>query len=590
MLTTKNAVGKKLFCFLLPVIFLAGCTPPGARALLHGKRLMDGGRYAEAVEELRVAASVLSTNAQAWNYLGLACHYTGQSTNAAQAYQRALALNHDLAEAHYNLGCLWLEQNRLDFARSELTTYTSLRRNSVEGWVKLGTAQLRSFRSANGQTRPLDLAAAEKSYGEALRLNSQNPEALNGLGLAQIHRSHPREAVQYFDHALKQQPDYGPALLNLAIVSQLYLDNRPLALQKYREYLALPGHLPNLEAVGAAARGLAQELNPAPRPPVTNVPAPAAVVTNQPRPAVNATAHAAIPSRTEPATNSIKSVPAPAPPAQNVELVRLAPDPTAKPAQDISSTPHASSAAQTKSGIQSPKAAIMTPKAGTQAFSSRMLRRNSKTNAPGSALPAGAGSASSAAAVSPSNTAATPSESKSTSVLSGVARYPYHLPPKPVTGDASAAEGAFAQGVQAQQKDHLPEAIQAYRRATQLDPACYDAYYNLGLAAMATGNVQQALVAYEYAMAIRPESPDARYNFALGLKKADYLADALNELEKLLSTYPKEPRAHLALGNIYAQQLLQPAMAREHYLKVLENDPHNPQGESIRYWLIANPP
>ena len=47
--------------------------------------------------------------------------------------------------------------------------------------------------------------------------------------------------------------------------------------------------------------------------------------------------------------------------------------------------------------------------------------------------------------------------------------------------------------------------------------------------------------------------------------------------------------AHLALANLYAQQLRQPAKAREHYLKVVETDPHNPQASAIHYWLVANP-
>src|SRR5215467_8808748 len=52
-----------------------GCTPPGPRALLEGKRLIEQGKYARAIEKMRSATSLLATNAQAWNYLGLACHY-----------------------------------------------------------------------------------------------------------------------------------------------------------------------------------------------------------------------------------------------------------------------------------------------------------------------------------------------------------------------------------------------------------------------------------------------------------------------------------------------------------------------------------
>ena len=108
MLATKNRAGSGWFFILVFAVLLAGCTPRGARALIDGKRLLDQGQYAQAVEKLQLATSLLATNAQAWNYLGLACHQAGQPTNAAQAYQKALALNPDLTEARFNLGCLWL--------------------------------------------------------------------------------------------------------------------------------------------------------------------------------------------------------------------------------------------------------------------------------------------------------------------------------------------------------------------------------------------------------------------------------------------------------------------------------------------------
>ena len=68
--------------------------------------------------------------------------------------------------------------------------------------------------------------------------------------------------------------------------------------------------------------------------------------------------------------------------------------------------------------------------------------------------------------------------------------------------------------------------------------------------------------------------------------------DAVNELKKVLAAQPdavRQARAHLALGNIYAQQLRDPALAREHYLKVLALDPQNPQATAIRFWLAGTP-
>ena len=210
-------------------IFISGCSPSGPHALLKGKKFLDRGDYAGAVAQLKIATSLLATNAQAWNYLGLAYHHAGQPADAVVAYQRALALDRDLVEAHYNLGCLWLEQNKPDAARTEFTAYTLRRSNAPEGWLKLGLAQLRVH----------ELAAAEKSFNTALYLNPNNAEALNGLGLAQIQRDRPREAAQYFSAAVKAHPDYAPAILNLATVAQEYLRDNKLALQYYRAYLAL---------------------------------------------------------------------------------------------------------------------------------------------------------------------------------------------------------------------------------------------------------------------------------------------------------------------------------------------------------------
>src|ERR1700690_3403136 len=178
MLATKNLTrpGVTGLLALVLVIFIVGCAPSGPRALLKGKKLLERGDYAGAVAQLKTATTLLATNAQSGNYLGVACQHAGETTNAVAAYQRALALNRDLMEAHYNLGCLWLEQNKPDAAGSEFTAYTLRRTKAPEGWLKLGLAQLRSE----------DVAAAEKSFSTVLYLNPNSAEALNGFGLARM--------------------------------------------------------------------------------------------------------------------------------------------------------------------------------------------------------------------------------------------------------------------------------------------------------------------------------------------------------------------------------------------------------------------
>ncbi len=575
MLATKNRVANKWIFFLALTFILAGCAPPGPRALLAGKRLIEKGRYEQAVVELKTATLLLATNAQAWNYLGIACHHAGQINEAVQAYQKALSLNHDLAEARYNLGCLWLEQNKLDAAKTELTAFTLRRGNSTEGWLKLGTVQLRSR----------DLNAAVKCFNEALRLSPQQPEALNGLGLILLQRKQAREAAQYFAAAVNKQPDYAPAWLNLAVVCQTYLDDRQSALQDYRAYLALKPHPPNWEAVGAAARALEQEIALASRQPAATS---LTTQTNQ-REATTKTVTkvptVASQPNTSPATRPPKTVPA------NVQLVRVEPEPK------IESKPELAARNSANDLIPPPDKAESEP--AKRGFFQRinplnLFRHEPKSVQQPTPLPSPGDSSASEVttpAVEPRvTTVAASPKGASMPVSAAFPRYAYHSPVKPNPGDRNQAERSFTQGVEYYRTGRFAEAVQSYRLAIQSDPAYFEAYYNLGLAASAVGNLPQSLAAYESALALSPDSIDTRYNFALTLKRANYPLDAANEFQKILADNPREVRAHLALANLYAQQFHQPAKAREHYLKVLQYDPNNSQATAIRFWLSANPP
>jgi tetratricopeptide (TPR) repeat protein len=414
-------------------------------------------------------------------------------------------INHDLSEAHYNLGCLYLEQKKNDAAKTEFIAYTLRRANSLDALLKLGAAQLRVN----------ELAPAEKTFQDALRLSPQNPEVLNGLGCVRAHqRGRANEAVGYFGAALKAQTNYPPALLNLAIVAHQQSSDKRFALQKYREYISLKPQPENVQAVKAVASQLEQELNP-PHPAIT--PPRVEITTNF----VNrrsAPTNFNPPQKFEPsprpATNNPRPSAAAQPPTQNAG-VRFSPDPVVKPAQDTSSA--------------------ATP---TQ---------------------------SSAPSNNPAESASTPSANR------------------------LQAERLFAEARRAQQARRLADAINSYRAAAQQDPTYFEAFYNLASANTEAGNLAAAISAYDSALAVRPDSLEARYNLALLLKQNDDITRSVSEFEKLLEKYPNDSRSHLALGNLYAQQLHDPAKARPHYLKVLETDPHNPQASTIRFWLTSNP-
>jgi tetratricopeptide (TPR) repeat protein len=539
MLAKKIRVPCGLIIFLLLAVLLTGCTPPGPRALLRGKKLLERGDYPAAVEELKTATALLPASATAWNYLGVACQRAGQPADAAAAYQRALTLDRDLVEAHYNLGSLWLEQNKPDAAVTEFTAYTLQRRNEPEGWLKLGSAQLHAS----------DFPAAETSFKTALALSPTNAEALNGRGLACVERGRPHEAAQYFAAAVQAHPDYAPALLNLATVAHESLHDNKLAMQNYRAYLALTPRPANWDAVNEIASNLEQPASVASAtPPPATEPKPLATVRTSP------------PAKMQPVVSRTASNPPPRMmPPRSTEVVNVQPEP------EIVTTPgRAATTAEPK--------LTSTPEPATRQPAVNYVH-NGITPLP-----------------TPGSLAA---QAKPAPIVQPAAptfpRYLYMSPRKPAAGNRGSASGAFTRAQEYEQKSRWTDALEWYRRATVADASWFEAQYNYGVLAYRLRDYTASLSAYEMALAIEPDSVDARFNFALALKAAGYATDAVDELQKIVAAHPDEVRAQLALGNLYAQQLRDLAQARRHYLRVLDLDPHNAQATDIRFWLSANP-
>jgi Flp pilus assembly protein TadD len=557
MLATKNMTRRGVIVFLALAVFSAGCGPPGPRALLKGKKLLDRGDYSDAVVQLKSATSLMSTNAQAWNYLGVADEYAGHPADAVLAYQRALTLDRDLVEAHYNLGCLWLEQNKPDVARTEFIAYVLRRSKESEGWTKLGVAQLRLR----------DLASAEKNFNLALSINTNDAEALNGLGLAQMQWGHPREAARYFTAAAQAQPDYAPALLNLATVARQYLHDSTLALQNYRTYLALTPRRADWDQVNTLASDLEQQTAGTAAASLSNAQRPT-------RPVASTWAPSTADSSSDDAADGSSSAGA--------------------------GTRYSSSLAGRSAAAETPPPGNGKPGAFRQLNPLNWFRTASPEPKVTRLAPSNANNDQEATPPAPDandlTAFGTPTHNQTKPVRlvqpapPAFPRYLYLSPSPPQPGSRLAAGRTFAQAQQFERDRQYRAALDSYRAAAQLDPSWFEAQYNCGVLAYRLGDFDQSLPAYEMALALRPDSADARYNFALALKAAGYVTDAVNELNKILASRPGDVRAHLALGNLYARQMYDLTRARTQYLRVLQLDPRNSQAADIQFWLSANPP
>jgi tetratricopeptide (TPR) repeat protein len=589
--------GAQLAAFVCLALFLAGCGAPGPTALLDGEELVKEGKFKEAIEKLQKATKHLPRNAQAWNHLGLAHHGAGQVEQAQRYYREALRLDVSLASARYNLGALSLEQNDIGAAIEHLTSYTAFQPQSADGWIKLG----------NAQTRARRLDQAERCYKNALERRPRDAEALNGLGNVAFHRRRTQEALSLFTSALGENAKYAPAVFNIAVVHQSQ-NNRQQALDELKQYASLAPNAPNIDVVHGAIEQLESELHPS-QPVVTGIALPktntaaAATQTNRPIQTSAPPAVVSVPrTNPPPVAAAPRSTPRPTPtnpptavasrPAAptnrtekpaDVPVTQLEDDLVVKPPQEVTTVRQAS---QTNAQRPIPNAATTSNGATNETredkrgllarlnpFSGRP--KTTETNA----------TASEVRSDPATNVASLPAPPPAPSYP----RYRYTSPQLPRAGNRRDAERHFARGIAAQKSHQYNQALGYYQQAVDADPAYFDAYYNLGLAAYDLGRWKQSLSSYEVALALKPESIDTRYNFALALKQAGYPLDSVEELKQILKGNPLETRAHLSLANLYAQQLSQARLARQHYLKVLELDPNHSKGAEIRYWLAANP-
>lgn len=83
------------------------------------------------------------------------------------------------------------------------------------------------------------------------------------------------------------------------------------------------------------------------------------------------------------------------------------------------------------------------------------------------------------------------------------------------------------EGLRLQQSERLAEAAQRYRRALDLDPACFDALQLLGVLRFRSGDPQSGIGLLQQALALQPDHAPALNNLGNALRAAGRLTEAL---------------------------------------------------------------
>jgi tetratricopeptide (TPR) repeat protein len=179
--------------------------------------LLSGATYARNTvwqSHLSLWSDVLQKSphkVRALNNFGLALIDQGDADRAADAYEKAIALDPNIAEPHYNMGKVYEKKGLHDKAIEEYKKAVSLRPDFADAFFDLGVAY-----AAKGMRDE-----AIMNYKIALGLNPNYAEAHFNLGVNYLSANLMKEARDEFEAALRLDPAMDQARLFLEYINKM---------------------------------------------------------------------------------------------------------------------------------------------------------------------------------------------------------------------------------------------------------------------------------------------------------------------------------------------------------------------------------
>lgn len=184
--------------------------------------------YQAALEPLKKVTAASPQTAAAWYYLGYAEHGLHQDDEARQAYEKAVTLQPDLAEAQVNLGSLLMAKRDFAGALPHLQSAVKLKPNDARAHLDLAMAL-----DGAGQHE-----AAAQEFQRASALDPNSGTTLLAAGRVELGQKHYAEAAADLTKALALGPNNAEAERDLAVADEA-LGQMPEAAQHLAAYLKL---------------------------------------------------------------------------------------------------------------------------------------------------------------------------------------------------------------------------------------------------------------------------------------------------------------------------------------------------------------
>ncbi|NOX09508.1 MAG: tetratricopeptide repeat protein [Gammaproteobacteria bacterium] len=224
-------------------------------------------------------------NADKWLLLAGIHSYRQDMPAVADCCQKAIALQPQHVNAHYNLAVAWQMQSDIIRAEKSYNTVIQLQpqhANAYAGLSRIQTQQGQHDKALNNQRKAIQLTPdnphfhfqiaalyqdmqkidlAKQYYEETLRLMPGHFEAMNNLGSLYHTQAQHDQAIQYFNQALQIQPQNAQIHYNLsqsywqknqldtafqhALKALQLQPNRLIFRQNFIQVLGITPHIPN---------------------------------------------------------------------------------------------------------------------------------------------------------------------------------------------------------------------------------------------------------------------------------------------------------------------------------------------------------
>lgn len=233
-ITTFYLEGGQSLNFALPVEWLASIQTGKKQKGAQGRSQADWIARAAALEQKKNWQELLDWsrqwtradpgNAMAWVALGEASAWLNLTSDAIEAYRKALHIKPDYATAWYYLGNVYDDLNRDIDAIEAYREALRIEPDYAEAWNNLGT----------NYGRLEQYTDAIQAIRESLRIKPDLADSWNNLGFAYLKLNRNTDAIEAYREVLRIKPDHSMAWYYLAL-AYAKSGNRAAALEAVRE-------------------------------------------------------------------------------------------------------------------------------------------------------------------------------------------------------------------------------------------------------------------------------------------------------------------------------------------------------------------